>query len=102
MATVKEIISMCKAGQIQEAYDTAIADKEANPTNVWTQREVGWALYYLIKTDADSSNYDSLLKHLNELKTLDLLTANEDNTIFESVLFSVGKYIKNNVPDCEI
>lgn len=97
MATVKEIISMCKAGQIQEAYDTAIADKEANPTNVWTQREVGWALYYLIKADADSSNYDSLLEHLNELKTLDLLTANEDNTIFESVLFSVGKYIKNNV-----
>lgn len=40
---------MCKAGQVQTAYDIAKADFAAMPTNVWTQREVGWVLYYMIK-----------------------------------------------------
>ena len=52
MATVRDITTMCRAGQIQEAYDLAKSDIELNPNDVWAQREMGWALYYLIRKDA--------------------------------------------------
>ena len=44
MATVKEITTMCKAGQVQEAYELAKADLELYPTNPWVHREMAWAL----------------------------------------------------------
>lgn len=97
MAKVTDITSMCRAGQIQEAYNIAIQDLENEPTNVWVHREVGWALYYSIKADADNGNYDQLIEHLNKLKSLDLLTMEQDNMIFENVLFAISKYVKNNV-----
>ena len=86
---------MCKAGQIQEAYDIAIADWEADPTNVWTQREVGWALYYMIKADTERRDFDSLMEHIEKLKSLDMLTIESDNLIYDNVLFSIGWFIRN-------
>lgn len=97
MATVKDITSMCKEGQIQEAYNIAIEDLENEPRNVWSHREFGWALYYSIKADADNGNYNQLIEHLNKLKSLDLLTMEQDSMIFDNVLFSIGKYIRNHV-----
>lgn len=97
MPTIKEITTMCKAGQILEAYNIAIQDLENAPTNVWTQREVGWALYYSIKADVDSGNFDMLLGHLDKLRTLDLLTIENDGMIFENILFAISKYIKDSV-----
>ena len=97
MATVKEITTKCKEGQIQEAYDIAIQDLENEPMNVWAHREVGWALYYSIKADADNGNYDQLIEHLNKLKSLELLTMEQDSMIFDNVLFAIGKYVKNHV-----
>lgn len=44
---------MCKAGQVAEAYGLAKADYDAATQNVWAQREVGWALYYMLKYDAE-------------------------------------------------
>lgn len=97
MATVRDITNMCKAGQIQEAYNIAVEDLENEPQNVWSHREVGWALYYMIKGDADAGNYDELVEHFNKLKSLELLTIEQDNLIFDNVLFAIGKYIKNNI-----
>ena len=57
MATVKEITTMCKAGQVQEAYEQAKADMELAPSDPWPQREVGWALNYLMKEDADGTKH---------------------------------------------
>jgi hypothetical protein len=97
MATVKDITSMCKAGAIQDAYKQAILDYTSSPSNVWAQREVGWALYYLIKADADNGDYANLLKHLDELKSLDLLNAVTDGLIFDNIVFKVSSFIKNRI-----
>ena len=78
---------MCKAGQIQEAYNIAVEDLENEPQNVGSHREVGWALYYMIKGDADAGNYDELVEHFNKLKSLELLTIEQDNLIFDNALF---------------
>ena len=89
MATIKEITSMCKAGQVQEAYELAKADLELYPTDPWVHREMAWALNYLMKGDADTGNYQGLIAHIDELKTLDLLSIPEDNILFENVLFKI-------------
>ena len=44
---------MCKAGQVEEAYEQAKADYEADSQNAWAQREMGWALYYMLRNDAE-------------------------------------------------
>ena len=97
MATVKDITSMCKAGQIQEAYDLANSDIELNPNDVWTQREMGWALYYLIRNDAENGQYDQLLAHIDELQSLDQLNLANDAMIFENVIFWVGYFAKKHL-----
>lgn len=97
MATVREITTMCKAGQIQEAYDLAKSDIDLNPNDVWVQREMGWALYYLIRKDAENGQYDQLLAHIDELQSLDLLNPSNDAMIFENVIFWVGYFAKKHL-----
>ena len=91
-SSVNEITSMCKSGQVQQAYNLARADMEQQLP--WAQREMGWALYYLIKNDTETANYQSLVSHLDELKSLDQLTISEDNMLFENVLYKVAGYVK--------
>ena len=86
---------MCKSGQISEAYEQAKSDLSSNPSGVWEQREVGWALYYIIKLDVDQKDYDSLLAHLDELNSLDQLTVANDSLIYDNVIFKIGEFVKN-------
>ena len=86
---------MCKSGQISEAYEQAKSDLSSNPSGVWEQREVGWALYYIIKSDVDRKDYDSLLAHLDELNSLNQLTVANDSLIYDNVIFKIGEFIKN-------
>lgn len=102
MARVKEITTMCKAGQVQEAYELAKADLELYPTDSWVQREVAWALYYLMKGDADTGNFQSLIMHLDELKALHLLSIPADNMIFEQVLFKIAGLIKHHLAPTDV
>lgn len=56
MATIRDITAMCKAGNLTEAYELAKANYEESPSNIWTQRGVGWVIYYLIKEDVETRN----------------------------------------------
>ena len=97
MANVKDITTMCKAGQVQEAYDLAKADLADRPADVWTQRAVGWALYYMIKADSEVGDYARLLEHIDELKSLDQLTIASDSMIFDNMQFQIANFIKNRI-----
>lgn len=94
MATVKDITAMCKSGKIQEGYETALADWHNEPDNVWTQREVGWAIYYLVKNDVENGLCDELYDHLGKLSELTLLDMNQDKMIFENILWKLSEFIK--------
>lgn len=93
---------MCKAGQVQDAYELAKADLEQRPTDPWVHREVGWALNYMLKVDADNNNYQSMLVHLDELKALDLLTIPADNILYDNVLFKIAAYIKSSFAPTDV
>ena len=85
---------MCRAGQVAEAYGLAKADYEAVPQNVWAQREVGWALYYMLKNDVEKKERQAFYGHLEELTRLDLLTMQTDALIFDNVLWKLVELIK--------
>lgn len=97
MARVREIMAMCKAGQILEAYTIASEDLENEPQSVWAHREMGWTLYYTIKAYAERGDYENLVKFLEKLKSLSLLTMKDDGTMFDSVLFVIARFIKEHV-----
>ena len=102
MANVRDITTKCKEGQVQEAYDIAKADFVAMPTDVWKQRELGWALYYMIKADSEKGDYTKLLGHIDELKSLSQLTLTNDNMIFDNVQFQIANYIRVHIPFTDI
>lgn len=80
MAGINEIIKMCKDGQVQEAYNLAKADLEQEKP--WAKLTTGKALYYCIKKDADSGQYEQLITHLDEMLSLEQLLPENENTIF--------------------
>lgn len=100
MSSIKEITAMCKNGLVHEAYELAKKDMEQQYT--WAQREMGWVLYYLIKGDTEAANYQSLLAHIDELKTLNQLVIPDDNMIFENVLFKVADFVKTHISPMSI
>lgn len=94
MLTIKDITAMCKAGKIQEAYELAKKDIETLPEGLYVQKVLGWALYYMIKVDTEEGNYSKLLEHIDELKSLNQLTANNDSMLFDKVQFKIAEFIK--------
>ena len=99
MATLKEITALCKAGQPESAYAIAKADWSVSPQNIWSQRGMGWALYYLIKSDVEEKRQSDFWAHLEELVNLDLLTPENDPLIFDTTLWCIAEFIKGLSPE---
>lgn len=95
MATVKDITTMCKAGNVIEAYEIAKADFNAQPQNVWSQRKIGWALYYMLKKDIENKDNTAFCNHIEEVTNLDLLTITTDSLFFDTVLWVLAEFIKS-------
>lgn len=95
MATIRDITILCRSGRVMEAYDLAKADYDASPQDVWVQRELGWALYYILKEDVAKNNYQEILSHLELLSNLELLNSNSDPLIFDNLLWALAGYVKS-------
>ena len=95
MASLKEILTLCKADQAHKAYELSKVDLEQQLP--WAQREMGWTLYYLMKEDTDANNYQAFVTHLDEFSTLEQLTISDDNIIFENLLFKVAGFVKSHI-----
>ena len=54
-------------------------------------------LYYIIKGDAERGDYDNLLEHIDELKSLNLLSIENDSMIFDNILFQIANFIKSHI-----
>ena len=89
---------MCKNGQPKEAYELAKTDYAEDATNIWNQRKMGWAIYYLIKdVNNQSGNYTELAEHIDELNALDQLTVASDAMIFDNVQLQIGTFVRNHI-----
>ena len=97
MAEIREITALCKSGKVQEAYELAKNDLSVSPEYPWLQRALGWALYYMIKRDAEKCDLDSMIEHITELKSLELLSVENDCMFFDNVQFKIAEYVKNHI-----
>ena len=97
MAEIKVITTMCKSGQVTEAYGLAKNDYASDASSPWTQRAFGWALYYVIKSDVEKGYYEALTEHVTELMDLKLLTIANDSMIYDNVQLQIGTFIKKHV-----
>ena len=95
MATVKDITTMCKAGNVLEAYEIAKTDFSASPQNIWSQREMGWALYYMLKKDIENKDNAVFYNHIEEVTNLNLLTISTDSMLFDTILWVLAEFVKN-------
>ena len=95
MATVKEITTMCKAGNVLEAYEIAKTDFSTSPQNVWAQREMGWALYYMLKKDIENRDNTAFYSHIEEVTNLNLLTMSTDSLFFDTLLWILAEFVKS-------
>lgn len=95
MATVKEITTMCKAGNVLEAYEIAKTDFNTSPQNVWSQREMGWALYYMLKKDIENRDNIAFYNHIEEVTNLNLLTISTDSLFFDTLLWILAEFVKS-------
>lgn len=60
--------------------------------------KVGWLGSILHdKNDSEGGDYAKLLEHIDELKSLDMLTLNNDSMIFDNVQFQIANFIRNHI-----
>jgi hypothetical protein len=83
----KEIKELRQAGKIDEAYAMAKAELDADPSNIWSKRNMCWVLYTQLDTLA--SNLNGFVSKIEEVKELDLPSS--DELFFENLSIVVSK-----------
>ena len=86
---------MCKAGNVLEAYEIAKTDFSTSPQNVWSQREMGWALYYMLKKDIENRDNIAFYNHIEEVTNLNMLTISTDSLFFDTLLWILAEFVKS-------
>ena len=99
MSTIKEITSLCKSGHLKEGYELAKSNYVEDSQNVWAQRGLAWALYYLLKEEHKKK--DDFLIHLEEFGKLDLLSEENDSMIFNNLIWKVAMFVDDLGGDVE-
>lgn len=61
MSTTKEILALCRDGEIQRAYEIAKNDLSQAPDNKWAQISMAWTLYYSAKSVSQQRNFSKTL-----------------------------------------
>jgi hypothetical protein len=83
----KEIKELRQSGRLEEAYVMAKEELEADSTNLWGKRNLSWVLY--AQLDAVTSDLDSFLLKINEVKELDL--PKSEDMFFENISIVISK-----------
>lgn len=99
MTNIKDIITLCKNGQIDEAIKKASDEYEITPNDVWVQRTMGWALYYQVRSDLEHGQSEQLLNHAELLLSLSLLTPEQDAMIIDNLLWKLAEFLKLSPKD---
>lgn len=83
----KEIKELRQAGKLEEAYEMAKAELDADLSNIWGKRNLSWVLY--AQLDALSSNLDTFLLKIKEVKELELPESEE--MFYENISIVIAK-----------
>lgn len=116
----KQVKELRQAGKLDEAYQLAALDLEAekakvvdksntelqgqNPPNlIWAKRALAWVLYESIKQNATNENYEAFLKYLTQLAGLELPEG--EKMVFDNIAWQAGKMLfdihRQEKPGCQ-
>ncbi len=87
----KEIKALRQSGKLEEAYEMAKAELEADLTNLWGKRNLSWVLYSQL--DESATNLDTFLLKLKEVKELDL--PESEDMFFDNISIVISKAIRS-------
>lgn len=93
----KEIKELRVSGKINEAYDLALTELQADSNNVWTKRNMSWVLY--AQLDLLVADLNLFLLKIEEVKSLNLPDSEE--MFFDNLSIVIGKAaraISSHVP----
>lgn len=93
----KEIKELRQSGRLDEAYSMALAEMNADSSNIWGKRNLSWVLY--AQLDELASDLDAFLSKITEVKELDLPVTEEmffDN--ISIVISKAARFITHEVP----
>ncbi len=91
----KEIKELRQSGRLEEAYVMAKEELEADSTNIWGKRNLSWVLY--AQLDTVTSDLDSFLLKINEVKELDL--PKSEDMFFENISIVISKAARSITQD---
>jgi len=83
----KEIKELRKEGRLNEAYDLAKAELEADSMNIWCKRNMAWVLYSQLGEAA--SDLETFVAKINEVKALGLPASEE--MFFENISIAIAR-----------
>jgi hypothetical protein len=91
----KEIKELRQSGRLEEAYVMAKEELEADSTSIWGKRNLSWVLYSQL--DTVTSDLDSFLLKINEVKELDL--PKSEDMFFENISIVISKAARSITQD---
>ncbi len=87
----KEIKELREAGKLDEALAMAQEELNAQPTNIWTKRNISWVYYAFLKKYVLESNFEGVIENLMKIKNLNL--PREEVMIFDTSAYQIGSFI---------
>jgi len=83
----KEIKELRLSGKLDEAYNMAKIELNAEPENIWLKRNISWVLYSQL--DNLATNPEAFISKINEVKELGLPV--EEEMFFDNISIVISK-----------
>ncbi len=90
----KEVNSLRKSGDLEEAFQMATADLQEEPENIWAIRAIGWVYYEFSKKAVENDDKADFLNHLEKIKILKLPPG--ETMLADSLAWQIGKLLYRN------
>ena len=87
----KEIKELRNLGKLDEAFEMAKQEFDADEENIWTKRNLSWVHYAYLKQFLESNELEGFKEHLLAISNLDL--PESETMLFDSCAWQVGKLI---------
>lgn len=101
MATISDISSLCKCGDIAKAREMALADIEKFPQYPWPLTNYGWVLYYQIKNNlAIATNRPKVMETIADFCELNI-PADGNDILFQNIFFVIARFVHQNLPETD-
>ncbi len=89
-----EVTHLRKEGKLKDALEMAKQDLENDQDNEWPKRAIVWVYYAYLKKAQEKNDIKEIVRQIENIKSLNL--PDTEKMVFDSVAWSVGKYLFAN------